>query len=107
MKKTDINDNLLDMAMWHGILAEFDSAVQTLYVPCPKAEKIKEYSDDIISKCLDLIEAEYQIAKKPVHESDFILDPMYSKAEHYRVGRQNGINICRKVIKEYFGGNNG
>ena len=94
-----------------ALQAEFDEKVifdtEAVYVKVAAFDNYKEYSDDIISKCLDLIEAEYQIAKKPVHESDFILDPMYSKAEHYRVGRQNGINICRKVIKEYFGGNNG
>ena len=106
MKKSDMNTKLLDMAMWHGVLAEFDSVVQTLYVPCPRAEKIKDYSDDIISKCLDLIQHERSIAQKPVHESDFVLDPMYSKAEHYRVGRQHGIDICKKVISEYFGDKN-
>ena len=42
MKKSEINENLLDMALWHGVLEEFDSVVQTLYVPCPRAEKIKE-----------------------------------------------------------------
>ena len=103
MKKDEINENLLDMAMWHGVLEELDAEGLYLYTSCRKAEVIKEYSDDIIAKCLDLIEQEYNISKKPVNELDFKLDPMYSKAEHYRMGRQHGIDICKKVIFEYFG----
>lgn len=104
MKKFDINKNLLDMARWHGILDSLDSNNDSaLWVPCPTPEEVVNYSNDIISKCLELIDLEYDISNKPVHETEFFLDDKLSKVEHYNIGRKQGIKICRKVIEEYFG----
>jgi hypothetical protein len=57
---------------------------------------------EVAEKCLTLLQEIYDRGNKPLHETDFKLYTQFSKASHYQLGRQAGLELAIMAIESEF-----